>query len=732
MSYGMFRLPLWSSVVGGNKVTAEDVKVLSPPQRKSPVVESTAVHNLKRKRTGSGEFERVMSSNTQCGYAHVPENPHLRSAAQDNSASATIMHDSVSISATPSAVPSTQATSPERNPNSSLSMSKNPASPSTTNNTSANINLQNSTASPQGNTRNTMDTDTLRETLETQLSLEILLKHDELRLIDQEIAKCQAALEQLRRCSEIPYPVSNLTKPSPSVSSGVGFSTTPQGGGRAPSSPAPWGVSDGPYSRHYSRWLLPGSRFDGGEPEPAPLLVTGGVGKTVPEGRTTRAAWGETGGPAGRPQRGSKGSKLQALSNGYPLPKDKAGPMIIKRKSDGQYVKLVCIDCRRDNFSSTQGFINHCRIAHGRSFASHDAAAQASGEPVEVDETGAVIGSENESSSNGPPGYVHPLIRAARAVDSNTKKSTPPKKSAQSPSPDPKLKPETPSTSTKRPPTAGDILKPTDESTNNTTFKASPQAPHLSNLMHSRGLGLDLLNIVDDALTKMDMDMFSSDADSDDDAEPDSKNDSSPLDARGSRLPARTIVSPSQQRRPGSQKGSEKGGRKPRPSAPSKPPGTPGRYLISLPFPQSSPEPTQPVAHNRDMGDTNHSPHTHQAPSLVSDDEELGARTPESPSPSLSESNADETVFDNIEVQDGYDGNESTTTGSAVDVGVTTNTGKHRSAPMSRATGAAKSKKPKAAGRKQQADGDSTKTSSKDTKSSTAAKKGNAKRQRRK
>src|SRR5208282_692912 len=46
--------------------------------------------------------------------------------------------------------------------------------------------------------------DTLRDAIESQLSLEILLKHDELRLINQEMAKCQIALEQLRRCHLIP------------------------------------------------------------------------------------------------------------------------------------------------------------------------------------------------------------------------------------------------------------------------------------------------------------------------------------------------------------------------------------------------------------------------------------------------------------------------------------------------------------------------------------------------
>lgn len=37
--------------------------------------------------------------------------------------------------------------------------------------------------------------------------------------------------------------------------------------------------------------------------------------------------------------------------------------------------RMECRDCHRSNFSSAQGFINHCRIAHQREYSSHDAAA---------------------------------------------------------------------------------------------------------------------------------------------------------------------------------------------------------------------------------------------------------------------------------------------------------------------------------------------------------------------
>jgi len=68
-----------------------------------------------------------------------------------------------------------------------------------------------------------LDTESVKDVIQSQFGLEILLKHDELRLINQELAKCQIALEQLRRCHLIPYPVQC---PTPSqmldISSGKG------------------------------------------------------------------------------------------------------------------------------------------------------------------------------------------------------------------------------------------------------------------------------------------------------------------------------------------------------------------------------------------------------------------------------------------------------------------------------------------------------------------------------
>ena len=266
------------------------------------------------------------------------------------------------------------------------------------------------TPNEQSQVRMKPDKQTLRETLNSQISLEILLKHNELRLIDQEIAKCQVALEQLRRCTEIPYPTMGISE---AVSQGQGPAVRSSRSTLQPESPAPWGVVDGPYTRHYAKWLLPDPLFDGGASPGRPGLKAP-VAKTPTKGRSTRGSFADSSAVAGK-SRAQRAGKFQALSSGYSQPKDKAGPMIQKRKSDGLLVKLVCLDCRRDNFSSAQGFINHCRIAHGRNFASHDAAADACGEPMDVDDAGALLGSDGPPSAS-VAGLVHPLIYSAHLL----------------------------------------------------------------------------------------------------------------------------------------------------------------------------------------------------------------------------------------------------------------------------------------------------------------------------
>lgn len=252
-----------------------------------------------------------------------------------------------------------------------------------------------------------------RHIVTQQVNLEILVKHNELRLIDQEIAKCQVALEQLRRCTEIPYPATQLSQ---NVSMGTGPALRQKyAGTRLPSSPPPWGVTDGPYSRHYASWLLPDTKFDGGEPESLAATVAAN-GKRPAKGRHGRPSIVEDMHSAGMSSRSQRVSGLQSLSAGYAQPKEKAsGPLLLKRKSDGAMVKLKCPDCGRHDFGSAQGFINHCRIGHSRTFSSHDAAAENCGEPVEYDAQGAMVGVEPVSQPITTT-HVHPLVRSAHLL----------------------------------------------------------------------------------------------------------------------------------------------------------------------------------------------------------------------------------------------------------------------------------------------------------------------------
>lgn len=226
-----------------------------------------------------------------------------------------------------------------------------------------------------------------------QFSHEILVKHNELRLIEQEMAKCQIAVEQLRRCHLIPYPTACPTyEQMLDISSGRGPAVRTRPGAPVPEWAAPFGVTDGPYARHYAKWLIPDPMFDGipvtSMDPPSGVLSRSRSGVSA-DVRSTRnnssiAPAVETS-KSGRPTRTNAGQKLQSLANAYPPARNKAGPCVLKR-SDGETVKLVCVDCIRDDFSSTQGFINHCRIAHKREYKTHDEAAMHCGQPLDADD----------------------------------------------------------------------------------------------------------------------------------------------------------------------------------------------------------------------------------------------------------------------------------------------------------------------------------------------------------
>lgn len=511
--------------------------------------------------------------------------------------------------------------------------------------------------------------DTLRDAIESQLSLEILLKHDELRLINQEMAKCQIALEQLRRCHLIPFPNAQGTQSAmQSISNGTGPAIMPPHRDVRPPWAAPYGVSDGPYTRHYAKWLIPDPSFDGMQIEWERNSDRARAGNATYEGgRTTRHSFAEGLTPTSkvRTHRGASGQKLQALPSGYTQSKENAGPSILKR-ADGQMVKLVCIDCRRENFGSTQGFINHCRIAHRREFKSHEEAAVQSGVPIELDEVGGIVGEEKAPSV--ATGLVHPLIRNAptdraayAALLSRINDSLNMFREG-------KLAGVTsiPGTPASTPHPARYTAAASYQTPPSKNFVASSETPFLSNLLKSRGFDGNLGEIVGEAKKVVDFEDFSSHSEeSDNEKRPDSTSRSiGGLDGSSEtlihtmRMPARAAMSPAPLGRPGSSKGPD--GRNAR--KPSGQSGISPRLAFATPINTSTAHTTisttRPLAsHNDHISDEISEQDTDalmlDGPSIV----ELSPNT-------VISNNAPSLVSDDGEYEDGDDDAESSMDGS--------------------------------------------------------------------
>ena len=276
----------------------------------------------------------------------------------------------------------------------------------------------------------------LQQVIENEFNMQILMKHNELRLIEQELSKCQIALEQLRRCELRPFPGSS--QPSEAVSAGLGASIAPPPGYTRPSHPAPCGVIDGPYSRHYRQWLLHDTQFDAVAMQ-SPTYMDGGANSAARSTRNSGSARKSISKPF--TYLGRQTDPLQSLPNYPPVAaKDKSAPLVLRRSTDDQLVKLICNNCLRGNFSSIQGFLNHCRIAHKVDYKSHDAAAvdcgrlldenEAANLPPETHNTPAPKPSTSRAStavSTSSRNVVHPFNTTAGAsmIFSATQQATP-------------------------------------------------------------------------------------------------------------------------------------------------------------------------------------------------------------------------------------------------------------------------------------------------------------------
>ena len=684
MSHGMFSFP-WPSAARNEQTLPEKAAFMLP---KPPVTQIPLFNKLKRKRGDSSptrpglnfpELKRRMETTSR---EQMPalDGPRLALPIQgSNISEGTRSEKDIVQMLQPSlsdcAVASTDLGSQGQSSKGRL------ASNGSSNQIDHDNDIQTAHTAP-------VTTHALRETIEAQFGLEILLKHKELRLIDQEFAKCQVALEQLRRCQVIPFPsMTSQPEDMQAASNGLGpvFKSTAS---YAP----PWGITDGPYSRHYQQWLIPDSAF--GDVVAENIQLPPLSAKSLPD-RATRGSKSEKGTVAGasRSQRGSNGARLKALPHGYPEPKEEKGPMVVKRGSDGKMVKLVCLDCRRSNFNSAQGFINHCRIAHSRQFLSHDAAIEASGEEIDVDADGSVGETSIGSQATASSALVHPLIRSSAHLARISSTEQPPLTTSKR-----KISQAT-NVLDKQPPDTISKIRvistphqfDLDHHTSDAPFTPSAETPHLSALFSRLGRGGDLAEMVTEAKTRPDP----CDIDSSDDE-----------DHEVTEIAAATASAPKSR----STRGVLRGGDTPafQKSSPPLPDQSPAfhtfsvnarrqPYPSSIGVPQRYPSPYHPnemhedhsISINSSSTPFNLSPNTiesHTAPSLVSDDGdyENTHSESESPSPADAEDDEDHYVHARVMDHDDMDLGEGTSTTQHLNLGgkIQTPTARRRSSAI--------------------------------------------------
>ena len=618
----IFRLPWCSDTLGANRPDHVAIQKM----RHAPTMEIPVFSTLKRKRTGSPESMRLPGEKTNDAKRMRTVEPVSAIGKHEGdwqpekaSASGGLENPRTSSVNTNQAPTSFQSSQPD------TVMSE----PTETN--KASCQTDNAARSA------------LQKTIEHQFNLEILLKHRELRLIEQELAKCQVALEQLRRCEMVPFPgVSSLSE---NVSTGTGPALRSDPTLSQPSAPAPWGVTDGPYSRHYAKWLLPDGTFD-----PMSMAQQAAIHDSFAsrsEGRATRNSGAGLPKAGKRTNRESLGSTAQASPN-HPAAtlRNKQGPLVIRRVADNQFVKLVCKHCHRSDFSSVQGFLNHCRIAHKTDYKSHEAAAQDCGRPLEEHEADLAAQAPppvGTASRTAAPKQAVPAPIVGRVHALNQSQPPPPTWKRQRLAHAHNLKAQTQS------PARSTIAKTTVSSATSSWHSSplvpSTMTPYLSAQFAKHGLGGNLQAATAKAKEKIDL---SSEEDADDGQDSEAK--SLPIEETRPAL-ARTVSGAGHlvAERPPSRKGHRQPLQRPRPAPLSS-------CLQSQQFRSEIPESPQDVTLSPHTADSN--------PGLVSDhdddpvsepDEEARSVIETAPPLPLSRSCGNEMEVD-LEVEDNDEG----------------------------------------------------------------------------
>ncbi|KAK9370615.1 hypothetical protein V1509DRAFT_616313 [Lipomyces kononenkoae] len=226
------------------------------------------------------------------------------------------------------------------------------------------------------------------DVIRRQFDLEILLKHRELSCIEDEIAKVHIMMVQLRRCAG--KTIDGQDEPDD-------------------------------FAKHYAQYLLPDRRYSECT-GPDQYKSNEGVSPTSAQPDSLDAGTGVQ--PRSRSIPMSNRMHLPQYSTNGTVGGNPPPEGCIYRRPDGILVRLVCKDCSRITFGSAQGFINHCRISHGREFTSHDNAAQCCGEELnESDQDDIGLGAikhrrHMQMSSAGPMLSPSPIPQPSQGLAS--------------------------------------------------------------------------------------------------------------------------------------------------------------------------------------------------------------------------------------------------------------------------------------------------------------------------
>lgn len=201
----------------------------------------------------------------------------------------------------------------------------------------------------------------LKQIITDQIDLEIRLKHKELTLTEEEIGKCESQMITLRNYFQIPREKSISSEPNDFTIKYYDLLNR--------------SLSVN-YDNNEFKEMMNGSRdsFSSNGSSRHPSFSVNNSFSSVNSGHSyrTRSTTSSL-----RPPTTTSG-KNSTIGCLY-------------RRTDGIIVKLTCPDCKRSNFSSAQGFLNHSRIAHTQEYTSQDAAALICGELLpdnEQDEEG--------------------------------------------------------------------------------------------------------------------------------------------------------------------------------------------------------------------------------------------------------------------------------------------------------------------------------------------------------